>query len=229
MSVLKSLMSGSQVVGFYPNLARALGGAKAGLFFCQLSYWLGDLSEINRTEAEFEIATALTGHEQAGARQILLEKNAISIERRGAPPRLFYRINWDVVETLLSTLGINSRKSGIEPEIRESIPENRESSILKDLKRREEREEKKESIRRSRLPKDFSLSPELIHYAQKCDLDPAEEFIRFCDYWWADGRQKLDWGLTFQNWCRNQVKWRDEKIAATPRQPELPDWSLPDA
>jgi hypothetical protein len=98
--MLKELMSGSRVVGYYPNLARALGGAKAGLLFCQLAYWCGDKEWIHITEGQFEEATALTRDEQAGARKVLTDKGAIEIERKGAPARLYYRINWQKVESL---------------------------------------------------------------------------------------------------------------------------------
>lgn len=227
MSVLKSLMGGSQVVGFYPNLARALGGAKAGLFFCQLAFWMADAKEVHRCEAEFEAATALTVNEQAGARQILLAKNAISIERRGAPPRLFYHINWGVVEALVLALGINSLKSGIKPENQDSIPEIPELSIPRDPEKKSNREK---SNTARRIPDDFSLSPELLEYALKQKIGAEEVpiiFDHFKDWHQRKGDRWLRWDMCFQKWCRDTKARRDQERVT--RQPELPDWSLPNA
>lgn len=207
MSVLKSLMGGSQVVGFYPNLARALGGAKAGLFFCQLSFWMGDAREVDRSGSEFEAATALTLDEQRGAREILLSKKAITITRRGVPARLFYQINWDVVEGLLSTLATGSGNSRTEAEIPEPVREIPELSIPRDPEKR--KREKNIYTVPHRIPEDFSLSPAMLEYALKQGIVPDQvpaTFDNFKTFYQGKGTKWLRWDICFQRWCHENNK-----------------------
>jgi hypothetical protein len=60
--------------------------------------------------------------------------------------------------------------------------------------------------RATRLPDDFSLTPERRLVAEAERLPAERTFAKFCDYWravpGAKGR-KLDWDATWRNWCRS--------------------------
>lgn len=96
-------------VAYHPILARAIGSVKSAIFLSQLLYWTGRQKDrregwIYKTEAEFEEETALTRHEQAGARKLLVDSGILEIERREVPARLFYRLNKRRISELLSQL-----------------------------------------------------------------------------------------------------------------------------
>lgn len=58
--------------------------------------------------------------------------------------------------------------------------------------------------RGTRIPDDWTPTPELEQFARDRGLDPAEVALEFRTYWAArPGRDalKLDWGLTFKNQC----------------------------
>lgn len=65
------------------------------------------------------------------------------------------------------------------------------------------------SARATRLPKDMELPDDWAKFCkdERPDLDPAETFAVFRDYWVAKAGQagcKLDWLATWRNWVRNQ-------------------------
>jgi len=65
------------------------------------------------------------------------------------------------------------------------------------------------SARASRLPKDMAMPEDWAKFCRETrpDLDPAETFAVFRDYWVAKAGQagcKLDWLATWRNWVRNQ-------------------------
>jgi hypothetical protein len=60
----------------------------------------------------------------------------------------------------------------------------------------------------TRLPENFSLTPErrLVAEAEKLPADRV--FAKFCDHWRsASGARarKVDWDATWRNWCRNET------------------------
>ena len=59
----------------------------------------------------------------------------------------------------------------------------------------------------TRLPTDFTLTPDLEQFAKDSGLDPLGVLGAFRDYWagvpGAKGR-KSDWPGTFRNWCRRE-------------------------
>lgn len=81
-------------------------------------------------------------------------------------------------------------------------------------------EQKKEQRRGTRLNPDSAFTQEWIDFckANRPDLDPAQVFAKFSDYWTAKpGKQgiKLDWFATWRNWVREE---RGGQMAK-PRQP----------
>lgn len=67
-------------------------------------------------------------------------------------------------------------------------------------------EEKIETQKRaSRLPDDFSLTPERQLVAEAETLPAERTFASFCDYWRAESgakARKLDWDAAWRTWCR---------------------------
>lgn len=58
----------------------------------------------------------------------------------------------------------------------------------------------------SRIPDDFSLTPERRAVAEAERINPDRTFAKFVDYWRAASgakARKVDWEATWRNWCRN--------------------------
>lgn len=78
--------------------------------------------------------------------------------------------------------------------------------------------------RRTRIPDDWALTPELRTYAEASGIPPAavdafaEEFF---NYWRGEGALKADWNATFQSRCRDAA-WRWHKAGGNARV-EVPD------
>lgn len=55
------------------------------------------------------------------------------------------------------------------------------------------------------IPEDFSLSSDLEQKAKALGVsNPAQEFVRFKEYYQAKGSKWKNWGLVWQRWCRLQ-------------------------
>lgn len=70
-------------------------------------------------------------------------------------------------------------------------------------------EEKSRGARATRLPADWSPSPDQIRFCQleRPDLEVSQTALRFRDYWIAQAGQKgvkADWDATWRNWVRNE-------------------------
>jgi hypothetical protein len=89
----------NRVVGYSPDLARAVGGATIGLFLSQLLF-LSDKgnnpdSWVYKSEQDMGRETGLTKREQQTARRKLLALGVIAIERRGFKFTYHFRIVWE--------------------------------------------------------------------------------------------------------------------------------------
>jgi hypothetical protein len=89
----------NRIVGYSPDLARAVGGATTGLFLSQLLF-LSDKGAnpegwVYKSEAEMGRETGLTKREQQTARRKLLSLGVIQIVRRGFKFTYHFRIVWD--------------------------------------------------------------------------------------------------------------------------------------
>jgi hypothetical protein len=94
-------------VAYHPDLARAFGGVKNAVMLSQLIYWTFNPTTQKRegkwfykSAAEFETETGLTANEQATARRDLTEAGAIECDRKGIPPRVWYRVTNGFVDKL---------------------------------------------------------------------------------------------------------------------------------
>jgi hypothetical protein len=93
-------------IAFHPILAHAIGDAATALFLSQLLYWdstlKGEREWFWKTQEEMKRETGLSRAEQETARRNLLEKGIIQERRTGSPCRLWYRIDFDALETMLA-------------------------------------------------------------------------------------------------------------------------------
>jgi hypothetical protein len=89
----------NRVVGYSPDLARAVGGATIGLFLSQLLF-LSDKganpeSWVYKSEAEMAKETGLTKREQQTARRKLLSLGVIAIMRGGWKNTYHFKVLWE--------------------------------------------------------------------------------------------------------------------------------------
>jgi hypothetical protein len=89
----------NRIVGYSPDLARAVGGATIGLFLSQLLF-LSDKGAntegwVYKSEQEMGKETGLTKREQQTARRKLLALGVIQIVRRGFKFTYHFRIVWE--------------------------------------------------------------------------------------------------------------------------------------
>ncbi len=80
-------------------------GIKGALFLSQAIYWSKRTKEntgwFYKTVADWEEETGLTEDEQRGAKNILLSKNFIQVEKRGIPARNFFYVELDNIAATL--------------------------------------------------------------------------------------------------------------------------------
>jgi hypothetical protein len=89
----------NRIVGYSPDLARAVGGATTGLFLSQLLF-LSDKGTntdgwVYKSEQEMGRETGLTKREQQTARRKLLSLGVIAIERRGFRFSYHFKVIWE--------------------------------------------------------------------------------------------------------------------------------------
>ena len=75
-----------------------------------------------------------------------------------------------------------------------------------------DRDEYKTYEAAKRVPMDFSLTPDLVAFAEKAGMDVSqieEEFAGFKDHEYKDA--KKDWPAAWRTWCRNWKKWRGDE------------------
>lgn len=83
-------------VAYYPVLARLAGSVNAGMMLSQALYWTfrtGPDGWFYKKADEWELETALSRHEQNGARRLLREKNLIEEKVKRVPPIVHFRVN----------------------------------------------------------------------------------------------------------------------------------------
>ena len=71
--------------------------------------------------------------------------------------------------------------------------------LRRQLRENNYREDNKRAIK---LPNDWKPSERLMGMfdSKWPDVDRDFEVEQFCTYWWASGKTKVDWDMTFQNW-----------------------------
>lgn len=114
-------------VGVYPAFRKVLGlNATAAQFLSQAVYWTERTADgwFYKTNAEWLDELGLTVEEVNGARRKLKALGLLSEKRKGIPPKLHYRIDTDLLLSLLSgeKPAINSGKT---PELKAVKPSQR--------------------------------------------------------------------------------------------------------
>jgi len=107
---------GDRPVAYHPMLAKAVGGAKAGLFLTQLLYWdekgTWRPGWTVKTQAEITEETALTRYETDTARKKLTKLGILECERRGVPARMHFRINYERLLDVVSQF-VENQQTGL--------------------------------------------------------------------------------------------------------------------
>jgi len=96
-------------VAFSAAYTRIMGSSAAGMWLSQSKYWSEDAKTKNsasdgwftRTQAEWEYATGLGRWEQETARKKLRDARILTEHRTANPTRLWFHINWDIINGLL--------------------------------------------------------------------------------------------------------------------------------
>ena len=96
----------NRVVGYSPDLARAVGGATTGLFLNQLLF-LSDKGHnaegwVYKSEQEMGRETGLTKREQQTARRKLLALGVIAIMRGGWKNTYHFKVIWEKLYQLIA-------------------------------------------------------------------------------------------------------------------------------
>jgi hypothetical protein len=108
----------NRVVGYSPDLARAVGGATIGLFLSQLLFLSDKGANIEgwvyKSEAEMGRETGLTKREQQTARRKLLALGVIAIMRGGWKNTYHFKVLWErlyqVIASSQQTQTVSTRK-----------------------------------------------------------------------------------------------------------------------
>jgi hypothetical protein len=111
----------NRVVGYSPDLARAVGGATTGLFLSQLLFLSDKGANIDgwvyKSEAEMGKETGLTKREQQSARRKLLSLGVIAIMRGGWKNTYHFKVIWEKLYQVIAgsqqTQTVSTRK--VEP------------------------------------------------------------------------------------------------------------------
>jgi hypothetical protein len=98
----------NRVVGYSPDLARAVGGSTIGLFLSQLLF-LSDKGHnpegwIYKSEAEMGRETGLSKREQQTARRKLLSLGVIAIMRGGWKNTYHFKVIWEKLYKVIEQL-----------------------------------------------------------------------------------------------------------------------------
>jgi len=102
-------------VAYHPDIAKALGSVKAGVFISQILYWTGKGENkegwIYKTQNEMYKETALSRREQENARKIARKLGILEEKKRGIPQRLYFRINFEKLGELLLSYYQNNKNA----------------------------------------------------------------------------------------------------------------------
>jgi len=115
-----------QPVAYYPTLARCLGSVKAAIFLCQLLYWTGKEASaegIYKSVEEITMETGLSYREQQSARKLLTELKILSETYNRLEHRIYYRIDYDVLNQLFEKWIKENEGNGNSPTDKNAVGE----------------------------------------------------------------------------------------------------------
>ncbi len=126
-------------IAYYTVFAKVLGGVEEGIFVSQFFYWYGRGHDpegwIYKTRDEIRFETGLSRRNQETARKSLRASGVLEEKRMGAPSRLFYRLNLDMLFSLVNAWSATESPSGgglpnsVKSETRDSTK--RESALVR--------------------------------------------------------------------------------------------------
>jgi hypothetical protein len=116
----------NRIVGYSPDLARAVGGATTGLFLSQLLF-LSDKGAnpegwVYKSEAEMGKETGLSKREQQTARRKLLSLGVIAIMRGGWKNTYHIKILWEKLYQVIAGLQRTQNVSAEKTERTQNVP-----------------------------------------------------------------------------------------------------------
>lgn len=120
-------------IAFQRCFVTITGSALDGLFLSQLFYWSDRLSDekdgwFYKTSTEWLKETGMTRSEQETARRNLKAAGILEEKKEGLPYKLFYRLNWEILQSRLLETG----KPG-ESELAFQTEEEKQSSIVEEI------------------------------------------------------------------------------------------------
>jgi hypothetical protein len=123
----------NRVVGYSPDLARAVGGATIGLFLSQLLF-LSDKGHnpdgwVYKSEAEMGRETGLTKREQQTARRKLLSLGVIRIERRGFKFTYHFKVIWERLYKVIEQFQQGQTVATTPSERTQTVPTQQEQNV----------------------------------------------------------------------------------------------------
>ena len=215
-------------VAYHPMLAKAVGGATTGLFLSQLLYWSGKGAALDgwiwKTQADWETETGLTRYEQETARKHLKHQGVLEEQLAGLPAKLYYRVNFDALETALvlqTSMGENPKQErGKRPYLKGGKPQtiNRESeSTTESTTESIERESK---ISQNSQNQEISENPVPL----RKDSEEPDDDQTLWPTWYANGYAVPGWKVPLKQAEAWLVKADIPKELAEVKSYGLRDW-----
>ena len=104
----------TRVIAYRPEFAHLTHSVGAGLLLSQMLHWSETLGQNNdgwfwMTIEEIYRQTGLSGRQQRPARTTLARLGLLEMRRRGAPPKLYYRLNMDKLEAATPVSKVTKR------------------------------------------------------------------------------------------------------------------------
>jgi hypothetical protein len=126
----------NRIVGYSPDLARAVGGATIGLFLSQLLF-LSDKGTntdgwVYKSEAEMGRETGLTKREQQTARRKLLSLGVIQIVRRGFKFTYHFKVIWERLYQVIEKFQRGQTVATEKTEPVQNVPTQQEQNVATD-------------------------------------------------------------------------------------------------
>jgi len=102
LNYVHCIRSVGRPITYYPEIAKAFGSVKCGVFLSNFLFWEGkqedDEGWIYKSQKSINDETGLTRTEQESARKKLKELGVLKEKKEGVPARLFYLFDWSLVD-----------------------------------------------------------------------------------------------------------------------------------
>ncbi len=106
LPISQSLQAIGRLIGYYPDIAKAIGDVKTTVFLCQFLYWEGKQHDkqygIYKTQEEIYNETGLGRREQERARKRLKSLGILTETKRSTPAKLYFKFHWNILDEIVS-------------------------------------------------------------------------------------------------------------------------------